>query len=127
MSFRFDGQEGLIVVLARIWGPAGNTVVRLALDTGATTTMIGAGVLATVGYDPVSSTQRVRMTTASDVYYVAKLAVSTIQALGIERSQLEVVSHTLPPSASVDGLLGLDFLRGHELSIDFRAGEIELT
>jgi hypothetical protein len=33
----------------------------------------------------------------------------------------------LPPGAGVDGLLGLDFLRGQSLTIDFRSGEITLS
>jgi hypothetical protein len=38
-----------------------------------------------------------------------------------------VVCHTLPAGTKVDGLLGLDFLRGQSLLIDFRAGEIMLS
>ena len=34
---------------------------------------------------------------------------------------------TLPPSAGVDGLLGLDFMRGLGLSIDFRQGLVALA
>lgn len=43
------------------------------------------------------------------------------------RQEFEVVGMTLPPSASVDGLLGLDFLRDPCLTIDFRRGKIELA
>ena len=39
MSQRFDLQERLIIVPARISGPAGDTIVRLALDTGASSTL----------------------------------------------------------------------------------------
>ena len=42
------------------------------------------------------------------------------------RQGLVVVCHTLPPSAGVDGLLGLDFLRNSRLTIDFRSGQIVL-
>jgi hypothetical protein len=35
-----------------------------------------------------------------------------------------VLGHTLPPSAGVDGLLGLDFLRGQSLTLDFRSGHL---
>jgi hypothetical protein len=37
------------------------------------------------------------------------------------------IAHTLPPTAPVDGLLGLDFVRSQQLTIDFRAGQIELA
>ena len=38
-----------------------------------------------------------------------------------------LVCHTLPASAAVDGLLGLDFMRGKRLIIDFRTGIIDLV
>ena len=50
-----------------------------------------------------------------------------IRALGQERTNFPLLGHTLPPSASIDGLLGLDFLRGQVLNIDFRQGTISLS
>jgi hypothetical protein len=38
-----------------------------------------------------------------------------------------VLAHTLPPSAGVDGLLGLDFLRGQVLTVDFRSGRVTVA
>ena len=49
-----------------------------------------------------------------------------IAALGVERMNFPLIAHTLPPSASIDGLLGLDFLRGCRLTVDFRTGRITL-
>ncbi len=49
-----------------------------------------------------------------------------ILALGREFAQLPVLAHTLPPSAGVDGVLGLDFLRGQLLTIDFPNGRLTL-
>lgn len=45
MSHRFDAQEGLIIIPTRLFGPAGESIVRLALDTGATGTMVNTEVL----------------------------------------------------------------------------------
>lgn len=45
----------------------------------------------------------------------------------MELEGLAVVAHTLPPSATVDGLLGLDFLRERLLTVDFRVGSISLV
>jgi hypothetical protein len=53
--------------------------------------------------------------------------VARISSLGQDRTAFPVLAHTLPPSAAVDGVLGLDFLRGHALNIDFRTGQITLT
>ena len=76
MSYPFDGRDGLIVLVAELFGISGSIVVRLALDTGATRTTINVGLLTTIGYDPSFH----------------------------ERRDFPVIAHTLPPSASVDGL-----------------------
>lgn len=52
MKFSFDPAVGLIVVKAELFGPAGNAVLQLALDTGATTTLINVSPLVTIGLDP---------------------------------------------------------------------------
>jgi hypothetical protein len=126
MSHVFDPHEGLIIVHAEIVGISGTAILRLALDTGATTTLIGSGMLISIGYDPALSSDRVQITTGSSVEFVPRLIVKRLTALGSERSEFAVLCHTLPPSAGVDGLLGLDFLRANTLTVDFRQGAITL-
>ena len=127
MTFPFDPQQGLIVVPAELWGPTGSVVLRLALDTGATATLVNIAMLVGVGYDPALAPTRVQVTTGSGVEYVPRVTLSHIRALGQERVDFGVLGHTLPPSAGVDGLLGLDFLRGQNLTVDFRAGRVNLV
>ncbi len=123
----FNAQRGLIIIQAELFGPSGSVVLRLALDTGATGTTVNVGLLAAAGYDPSLAPDRMQVTTGSGVEYAPRIAVSSIKALGQERASFPVLAHTLPPSASVDGLLGLDFLRGQELNIDFRKGHLTLS
>ncbi len=40
MSYQFDPDTGLVIVYSEVFGPSGSIVLRLALDTGATGTMI---------------------------------------------------------------------------------------
>ncbi|MEW5986549.1 MAG: retropepsin-like aspartic protease [Chloroflexota bacterium] len=127
MTTSFNGQRGLIVIKAELFGPSGSVVLRLALDTGATSTMINVGPLTAIGYEPSLVPERMQVTTGSGVEYAPRVPVSRIKALGQERTNFPVLSHTLPPSASIDGLLGLDFLRGRALRIDFRKGRITLN
>jgi predicted aspartyl protease len=89
--------------------------------------MVNVGLLTTIGYDPSLVPDRTQVTTGSGVEYVPRVPASRIKALGQERTNFPVLAHTLPPSASIDGLLGLDFLRGQVLSIDFRQGQVTLT
>jgi hypothetical protein len=77
----------LIILQAELTGPSGSGILQLALDAGATTTLINVAML--VGFAPRVELQR-------------------LTALGLERFGLQVLGHTLPPSSEVDGLLGLD-------------------
>ena len=99
MSYRFDPREGLIVNPVRLFGPAGDAVVRLALDTRATDTLVNIEVLVYLGYDPATAPERLQVTTGSSVEFCAR----------------------------IDGLLGLDFFRGCYLGIDLRNGEITVA
>lgn len=40
MSFAFNPNQGLIIVQTELWGPLGNGILSLALDTGATSTLV---------------------------------------------------------------------------------------
>ena len=62
MSYSFNPERGLVVVQAEVFGPSGSIVLRLALDTGATATMISVAPLTAVGYDPSLSSDRVQVT-----------------------------------------------------------------
>ena len=127
MSYRFAPQEGLIIVPTRVFGPAGDAIVRLALDTGATGTLINTEVLVVLGYDPATALERPQITTGSGIEFCVRLAVERLEALGRTLTSFPVLCHTLPPSSRIDGLLGLDFFRGCYLGIDFRNGEITVT
>jgi hypothetical protein len=127
MSVPFDAQQGLVILPSAVEGPGGTAVLRLALDTGATGTLINVGPLVALGYDPALASERIQVTTGSSVEFVPRISVSKIVALGQERTNFPVLCHTLPPSAGVDGLLGLDFVRGQTLTVDFRSGTVRLT
>lgn len=127
MSFPFDSQQGLVIIRTELWGPTGSIVLRLALDTGATGTVVNVGMLVAIGYDPALAPDRTQITTGSGVEFVPRVKLEKMTALGQERTAFPVMAHTLPPSAGIDGLLGLDFLRGQSLTLDFRTGQVMLA
>lgn len=127
MSHPFDPSHGPILVRAEVTGPERSLALQLILDTGATTRLLSDAVLAALGYDPASVTDRVRMTTGSLVTAVPKVVLTRLTALGRHRFAFPALAHTLPVGASVHGLLGLDFLRDGALTIDFRSGRITLA
>jgi hypothetical protein len=59
MTYRFDPSQGLVVVPVRLLGPAGDMILRLALDTGATSTLINSEILVLLGYDPTAAPDRI--------------------------------------------------------------------
>jgi hypothetical protein len=69
-------------------------------------------MLVAIGCDPSLAADQVQVTTGSDVEFAPRIELKRLTALGQERFGFPVLGHTLPPSAVVDGLLGLDFRTG---------------
>ena len=126
MRFSFNPKEGPILILTKIWGPEGDTVVHLALDTGATTTVINWDILILLGYDVAVVPDRRKLVTASGIEFAPQISIDKMSALGEEQKKFPLICHTLPASSGVNGLLGLDFFRGKQLVIDFRIGKIDV-
>ena len=112
---------------AEISGPSGKVAATLVLDTGATTTTLNVRLLRSIGHEPGESTDLVTMTTGSGSATAPRLTVNRLTTLGRHAIGLRVLAHDLPTQAAVDGLLGLDFFRHHTLTIDFQAGQIEIS
>lgn len=124
MRFAFDPRQP-IVLPAVVFGPDGDIRVRLLLDTGATTTMIRPPRLTEVGID-VKSSERRSITTASGMVTIPVVPIGGLRVGDIFRPELTVLAHELPPSAEIDGLLGMDFLKGLHLSLKMRSGILTL-
>jgi predicted aspartyl protease len=126
MKIKFDPTQGLIIIPTRLYGFHADALVRLAIDTGATSSMINWDVAILLGYDPASSKERIQVTTGSGLEFAPRITIKKFQALGRLLENFPILCHTLPPSATVDGLLGLDFFRGMRLIIDLKTGIITL-
>lgn len=126
MSQPFNPRSRMIFVPVSFHGPNEVRKVELALDTGSTYTMVSWEILMLLGYDPASSERRFRIATASGMEWVPCVKIGQIEALGNVRREFPVLCHTLPPESQLHGLLGLDFLRGQKLTVDFRKSELSL-
>ncbi len=127
MNFSFNAKRGLTVVQVEVTGSSSSAIVSLALDTWATGTLINQSRLMQMDYDPASQPDRLQITTGSGIEFVPRIRRSQIAVLGQARTAFPVLCHTLPPTAGVDGLLGLDIFRGQELIVNFRTGQISFS
>ncbi len=127
MSQSFNARHGPILVDAEVTGPKRTLNITLILDTGATTSLLKESDLLALGYDLASVTSQVQMTTGSVVVPVPKVVLTRLSALGQSRFGFPVLAYTLPATAGVSGLLGLDFLRAQVLALDFASGQITLA
>jgi len=127
MSFPFNASHGPITVEASISGPLGQADLRLILDTGATISLIRSTILIAVGYDPDASPDRMMVAMGNGLAPLPRIILNRLSALGRHRLAVPVLAHSLPPATGIDGLLGLDFLRGLVLTVDFQAGQITLA
>lgn len=126
MSVPFDPTQRLILVAMTIFGPSGSRRVTLALDTAATETVISQRVLGILGYS-VASAPTVPIIMGGGRVYVPLVSVDKLESLGQTQLVVNVQAHTLPVSLPFDGLLGLDYIRGQRLVVDYRTGQIELS
>jgi len=97
MKITFDPTQGLIVIPTRLHGLHTDTIVRLALDTGATGSMLSWDVAVLLGYDPASAKERIQVTTGSGVEFTPRIVVKKVEILGRSLKNFPILCHTLPP------------------------------
>lgn len=126
MKTSFDKESNIIVVYAELKGKKNTIVVKMALDTGTSFTIIPWDIAEKLGFDPKNSPDKVLLTTGSGQEDVPRVTIPLVTALGKKAKNLEVVVMDLPKASHVDSLLGLNFLCNRKLVINFKKGIIDL-
>ena len=126
MVLPFDLNRDLIIVPVRVVGPAGEQILRFAVDTGATNSVLDLEYALRVGYHTSASDQQIDITTASGAEPVSSFVIDRFEALGQRRYNFPILCYVLPSRVDFDGLLGLDFFQGPKLTLDFRIGLVTL-
>lgn len=126
MSTFFNPLASFLPVTVRLFGPFKDARAHLALDTGATQTMISREIAAFLGYDLDTGGRTTRLITASGEETASVVTISRLVALERQRLNMPILCHNLPSGTPFDGLLGLDFFRNQKLTVDFREGLITL-
>jgi len=123
-SFELFSDVDVIIVNAKI---EDKFVVRLALDTAATHTTIDSNILFFSGYELKNTLGEVEIETSNGIIVVERYEIEKINCLGMTKSNFEVqvydfISHGI--ISDYDGVVGINFLKGHKLCIDFVKNEI---
>nr|HEX4313348.1 retropepsin-like aspartic protease [Kofleriaceae bacterium] len=121
---RFDPDDDLIVVTARVFGKHGHRMLKLALDTAASHTHVQPDVVDELGYSPLEgeAITTVRSAVGKEPGYM--LRVRRFESLGFGFDDFLIHAHDLPTGFGIDGLLGLSFLRRFNYEIRSKEGRI---
>jgi hypothetical protein len=123
---RFDPASDLIIVRARIFGPAGDHELSLAFDTAASQTHIVPDVIDELGYSPRHGDAITSVTSAIGKEPGYLLRVLRFESLGFGCADFRVHVHDLPEGIGIDGLLGLSFLKQFNYEIRSAEGRIRV-
>jgi predicted aspartyl protease len=121
---RFDPDDDLILVKARVFGRHGSRRLTLALDTAASHTHVTPDIIDELGYSPAEgeAITAVRSAIGRETGYM--LRVRRFESLGFGFDDFLIHVHDLPAGFGIDGLLGLSFLKRFNYEIRSTEGRI---
>lgn len=122
--YKAKKRGALILIRAFIEGASGKAYPSLLLDTGSAHTMISQEILESIGCSPALPKRTQRIITGNGYEIVPVVLVNRFHCIGSLLESFEILAHTLPFGAYVDGLLGMDFLSKFEVEIKLYSGEI---
>ena len=121
---RFDPDDDLIIVKARVFGRHGSRRLTLALDTAASYTHVTPEIIDELGYSPAEgeAITAVRSAIGRETGYM--LRVRRFESLSFGFDDFLIHVHDLPTGFGIDGLLGLSFLKRFNYEIRSTEGRI---
>lgn len=123
-QIKFDPSTNNLVIEVHLEGKFAQNAY-FVLDTGASFTIIPWRLAQELGLK-IDSKKTAKIITASSIETTPQTTVPKISALGKEAKNVPCLVHDLPPQTTVDGLLGLSFLKNFKLTVDFKKGILSL-
>lgn len=120
-------ENKIILIEAVFFGKRDKKSIKMVFDTGASITTIPKEVALLIGCDPVKSTKKIEIITASGTEYVPLVLIPKIELLGFTMNNVEVACLDLPSQSIASGLLGLNILRSFDVFLGFRSKFLELS
>ncbi len=126
IPFRLDDEDGIIILFALI---EDRYRLRLALDTAASHTTVDSNVLMMLEYNLQNPKGQSLVETSNGIITVEEHLLKKLTCLTIERNNFVIqvydfLSHGV--TSDYDGVLGIDFLRGRKICIDFAKSLISI-
>lgn len=116
--------RNLITAYARLFHGRKRGSAYVALDTGATSTLLTPSLVQQLDLEP--STAPYRIASATGIEMVRGYRLGCIQ-LGEEKlKNIEVTAMPLPDPLQLDGLIGLNFLSRFIVTFDFRIMQVRM-
>jgi hypothetical protein len=126
LDFELPDENSVIIVDAII---EGKFEFRLALDTAATHSTIDSNILFLAGYELKNAIGEVEVETANGIIVNEIYEVHLIESMGIVKRNFKVqvydfLAHGI--TSEYDGVIGLDFLRGLSITLDFKNNKLKI-
>ena len=116
----------LLFTTGSVKGKNGIANFEFLVDTGSTYTILPVEHLASIGFEPLSKEDSVRIIAANGFLIAPKFTAEWFSCLGLLVNSFSVVGHTLPSNLSRFGILGMDFLRLAKAKIDAFNCQVEV-
>jgi predicted aspartyl protease len=118
--------EGNVLITRAAVGSLDGTtsIVRLLVDTGASTTMLPMQLLRKVGSQPDNPQRNMNIITGNGIRSIPITTVLWFGCCGQQVEAFEVGGLDFASIAAFDGVLGMDFLRMFGATIDIKAAKI---
>lgn len=124
-KINFDKNIGVILLDVFIKNNIIAKKVRMALDTGATYSIITKEVAQSLELQPELSNEKIQIITASNAEEAPVLSLEKMRIGKSEVENIKVIVNDLPQESFIDGLLGLNFLRNFNIHLNFKQGFLE--
>lgn len=122
----FDNKRPLIPIFVTLNGKKGVVRVQGIIDTGSTFVDIPPEVAETLGYDVKKGEGMVEVSTTGGMRSVPVITLDEVSVLGKTAPQIKATISQFTDESRINCLIGMTFLRGFTLSIDYTTGTLKL-
>ena len=122
---RFDPNEPLLIFGCMVEYHS-RAFLDLALDTGASSTVISEKIAQEIGYDLSRVSKQTTFSDASQTHLVSEVTLKSLSLATARVENIKVLCYTMREEHGIDGVIGLNFIRQFKIVMDFETGILTL-